>query len=129
MRGHIYRAALLMALAAVISGSTSCTSSVRQGTGSSFLIIDSLQGVSGQSGDSGTDLNSDVVALVETQIGGEDVIVPTIFEDGGSVTFRLGMKDAGGISPSAPTTNNFITVDRYRVSYTRTDGRNTPGVD
>ncbi|MDQ3169921.1 MAG: hypothetical protein M3Q55_07285 [Acidobacteriota bacterium] len=130
MRGHINRAALLIALAAGVSGSTSCTSAVRQGTGSSYLIIETLQGVSGQSGDEDSDLNSDVVALVEQQINGVNVMVPTIFEDGGLVSFRLAMKDAGGAaSPTTPTTNNFITVNRYRVSYSRTDGRNTPGVD
>ena len=130
MRGHIYRAALLMALAAGVGGSTSCTSAVRQGTGSSYLIIDSLEGISGQSGDEGSDLNSDVVAIVEQEINGETVSVPTIFEDGGVVLFRLGLKDPGsGESPTTPTSNNFITVNRYRVSYSRTDGRNTPGVD
>jgi hypothetical protein len=46
------------------------------------------------------------------------------------VTFRLGLKDAGTpTSPTSPTSNNFITVNRYRVVYLRTDGRNTPGVD
>lgn len=129
MRGHINRAALLMALAAGVSGSTSCTSAVRQGTGNSYLIIDSLQGVSGQSGDEDSDLNSDVVALVEEEINGVTVRIPTIFEDGGLVAFRLGMKDAGSATPTTPTSNNFITVNRYRVSYSRTDGRNTPGVD
>ncbi len=125
MRGHIHRAALLMALAAGVSGSTSCTSAVRQGTGSSYLIIETLL-----SGDEASDLNSDVVSLVEQQINGVTVMVPTIFEDSGLVTFRLGMKNAGSAaSPTTPSTNNFITVNRYRVSYSRTDGRNTPGVD
>jgi hypothetical protein len=39
------------------------------------------------------------------------------------------MKDAGSSTPTAPTSNNFITVNRYRVRYIRTDGRNTEGVD
>ncbi len=126
MRGHIYRAALLMALAAGVGGGMSCTSAVRQGTGSTYLIIDSLQGVSGQSGTEATDLKSDVVALVDV----DGVKVPTIFEDGGSVSFRLALKDVGANGgPTTPTSNNFITVNRYRVSYSRTDGRNTPGVD
>ena len=122
MRGHMKRAALLMALAAGVSGSTSCTSAVRQGTGSSYLIIDTLQGVSGQSGTEASDLNSDVVALVEQEINGVTVRVPTIFEDGGLVAFRLGMKDPGdATAPTAPSSNNFITVNRYRVSYSRPD--------
>ena len=32
-------------------------------------------------------------------------------------------------NPNAPTTNNAITVNRYRVTFRRSDGRNTPGVD
>ena len=32
-------------------------------------------------------------------------------------------------STTAPTTANFITINRYRVRFTRADGRNTPGVD
>ena len=130
MKRHIHRAALLMAVAAGVAGSTSCTSAVRQGTGSSFLIIETLQGVAGQAGEEDSDLNSDVVALVAQEINGVDVMVPTIFEDGGLVSFRLGLKDVGTDgSPTTPTSNNFITVNRYRVSYSRTDGRNTPGVD
>lgn len=127
MRRHIHRAALLMAVTAVVMGSMSCTSAVRQGTGSSYLIIDRLLGVEGQSGDETSVLRSDVVTLVK--LDGGDVRVPTVFGDGGLVAFRLGMKNAGSASPSEPTPNNFITVDRYRVTFSRTDGRNTPGVD
>ncbi|HEX6323821.1 MAG TPA: hypothetical protein VFZ36_08855 [Vicinamibacterales bacterium] len=125
MKAHLINATLVAALAAGAAGSAACTSAVRQGTGNSYLIIDALQGVEGQSGQEGANLRSDVEALVTQTVGGADIKVPTIFEDGGLVTFRLGLKD-----PLAPTsTNNFITVTRYRVEYARTDGRNTPGVD
>jgi hypothetical protein len=125
MKAHIINATLIAALAAGAAGGAPCTSAVRQGTGNSYLIIDSLQGVEGQSGETSSSLRSDVEALVKRQVAGGEVEVPTIFEDGGLVTFRLGHKD-----PLAPTsTNNFITVTRYRVEYTRADGRNTPGVD
>ena len=50
----------------------------------------------------------------------------TIFNDLGQVTLTLAMKDDADRSP---TTNNFITITRYRVRYIRADGRNTPGVD
>jgi hypothetical protein len=54
----------------------------------------------------------------------------TIFNDVGRVTFSLGLKDAGTAdSPTEPTSNNYITVTRYRVNFIRADGRNTPGVD
>jgi hypothetical protein len=122
MKAHIINATLIAAIAA---GAAACTSAVREGKGNSYLIIESLQGVAGQSGEASSTLRSDVEALVKQQIGGVEVQVPTIFEDGGVVAFRLGLKD-----PLAPTSvNNFITVTRYRVEYRRTDGRNQPGVD
>jgi hypothetical protein len=125
MKAHIINATLIAALAAGAAGGAACTSAVRQGTGNSYLIIDSLQGVEGQSGEGAATLRSDVEALVKRTIAGVEVDVPTIFEDGGVVTFRLGLKD-----PAAPTSaNNFITVTRYRVEYTRSDGRNRAGVD
>jgi hypothetical protein len=83
------------------------------------LIIDSLRGASGADpGQLDGVLTSDVLTN-----GG-------VIEDGGSVTLRLALKDPGTTSnPTAPTTSNFITVNRYRVEYVRADGRNTPGVD
>lgn len=130
MRTHVTRAVSAAVMAAAVIGSASCTSAVRDSGSNSYLIIDSLQAVSGQSGDEATDLNSDVVAIVEQQIAGQTVRTPTMFEDGGLVQFRLGLKDPG--SPTAPnvaTSNNFITVNRYRVEYMRTDGRNRAGID
>jgi hypothetical protein len=39
------------------------------------------------------------------------------------------MKDIGLYGANGPSRNNYITVNRYRVTYKRSDGRNTPGVD
>lgn len=119
MRAHILRAVLLVVLAGGVAGSTSCTSAVRQGEGNSYLIILSLTGVSGADDEeTGTNLQSDV--LTEG----------SVIEDEGIVEFALGLKNVGTPeNPATPTTNNFITVTRYRVVFTRTDGRNTPGVD
>jgi hypothetical protein len=112
----------IASLAVVVTG-TSCTSAVREGTGTSFLIVDALTAASGAlPGEFGGTLNSDVITIVNNQ--------PTIFNDSGLVRFRLGLKDPGPAgAPSSPTQNQFITVDRYRVRYIRADGRNTPGVD
>lgn len=53
-----------------------------------------------------------------------------VFDDIGRVTTRLALKDPGtSENPTSPTSANFVTVTRYRVVYTRSDGRNTPGVD
>jgi hypothetical protein len=105
--------------------SISCGDMVRQGTASSYLIISTLEGASGAEPDEfGGDFGSDVITIDE-----EDG-TSTIFTDVGRVTFQLGLKDPGPAgSPSAPTTNNAITVNRYRVRYIRADGRNVPGVD
>jgi hypothetical protein len=100
-------------------GSASCGDMVRQGQASSYLIIDRLQGGSGQGGTLSDVVSSDVVTVVSG--------VPTVFADPGSVTLRLAMKDV--TNPTGPTTNNHITLTRYRVRYIRADGRNTEGVD
>jgi hypothetical protein len=50
---------------------------------------------------------------------------PTILNDAGLASLSVVMKDF----TVAPTTNNDVTITRYRVEYRRADGRNTPGVD
>lgn len=112
-----------LGLLALALTAASCGSAVRQGAGTSFLIVNRLEAASGAEPDklNGT-LYSDVLTVVDD--------VATVFSDSGSVTFSLGLKDPGpGGAPLSPTQNQFITVDRYRVRYIRTDGRNTPGVD
>lgn len=116
---HVGRLAVLgLALAAA-----SCSSTVRQGTGTSFLIIESLEAASGADPDEfGATLHSDVITIVDERA--------TVFNDFGRVRFSLGLKDPGSSnSPNAPSQNQYITVERYRVQYIRADGRNTPGVD
>jgi hypothetical protein len=50
---------------------------------------------------------------------------PTVFDDFGTAAFHLETKNI----TVAPTSNNQVTINRYRVTYRRPDGRNTPGVD
>jgi hypothetical protein len=108
-----------LALAAL--GVSACGSDVaRQGQASSYLIIEALEGqgvtASGSGGSQFTPvLRSDV------QTNG------SVFEDNGRVTMSAAMRDV--TNPNGPTTNNLITVTRYRVEFRRSDGRNTPGVD
>jgi hypothetical protein len=118
--GPVLRLIAVLALAAL---SGSCGDVSRQGTGSSFLIIQQLEASSGaEPGTFGANLLSDVITIVDD--------VPTVFNDVGRVRFSLAMKDPGGADqPSGPTPINFITINRYHVRYFRTDGRNTPGVD
>jgi hypothetical protein len=116
--GEVRRLARLMAVLSLTVLAVSCGDVTRQGTGSSYLIIGALQGASGATpGEFGGTLNSDVLTVVDQ--------VPTIFNDLGQVTLTLAMKDV----LTQPSTNNFITINRYRVRFIRSDGRNTPGVD
>jgi hypothetical protein len=114
--GGVARAAGFAAALTLTILSSACGDLTRQGTASSYLIVNSLQAKSGDDGDFGTTLSSDV----RTDSGG-------VFLDLGQVTLSLAMKDA--TSTVAPTTANFITINRYRVRFTRSDGRNKEGVD
>lgn len=110
------RASALTLLVAATAMSGGCSSTVRTGQASSYLVLQRLEGASGA--DSGTFSNvlrSDVLTR------------GSIFEDNGRVTLSLAMKDV--TNPSGPTANNLITLNRYRVEFRRTDGRNTPGED
>jgi hypothetical protein len=103
----------------IAATSSACGDLQRQGQASSYLIVERLEAASGADPEEFQNtLNSDVLTLVDG--------VPSIFNDLGEVTFRLGMKDPG---VTEPTSANFITVNRYRVRFIRADGRNTPGLD
>jgi hypothetical protein len=131
-RASLHRCMALFVLVAVAaSGAAGCKAAGDGGRSPSFLIIDSLQGASGAEPDQfGTILFSDAQTIIERQIAGQTLQVPTVFADPGRVTFRLGLKDPGTpANPNSPSTINEITVTRYRVSFRRADGRNTPGVD
>src|SRR5258706_4875460 len=95
----------------LILASVSCGSLTRQGTSSSYLIVGSIEAASGADpGTFGATLSSDVLTVKDE--------VATFFSDPARVQFSLGLKDPGpSTSPSTPTQNNFITVDRYHVRY------------
>ena len=112
---------LLLGWTVCLAGVTAgCGDLVRQDRSPVTLVIDSLAGASGASGRTGTfsgTLQSDVVTVVED--------VPTVFSDAGQVTMRFVMKDV----LTTPSALNAVTINRYRVTFRRSDGRNTPGVD
>jgi hypothetical protein len=117
-----------IALTLVAAG---CGKAAQEGRSPSQLVILSLEGASGADPDElGSWVLSDVLTMVSRNIDGQDVLVPTIFNDIGRVTMSLVLKDQGvpGLS-AAPSALNAVTITRYRVSYRRADGRNTPGVD
>jgi hypothetical protein len=111
-----------IALLALGLASASC-GTVREGTGTSFLIVDAIE--FSEIGDSQSFI-ANAISDVETVVDE----VPTTFNDLARVTFRLGLKDPGPAgNPNGPTQNQWITINRYHVRYFRADGRNVQGVD
>jgi hypothetical protein len=119
-------------VATLVVASVSCGDVVRTGRSPMFLTIDLMQAAKGDKPSqlSGA-LLSDVLTIVTT--GGTcSVQAPcqVIFDDFGQVVLRTPLKNVTNpSSPNAPTTNNEVTITRYRVVYRRTDGRNIQGVD
>src|SRR5438874_8003541 len=117
------RVRLAGALACAVMVS-SCGDAARQGQGSSYLILTSLQGAPGNTGAFGTVLHSDVLNVNPTN-GAVSII-----GDSGQAVFQLALKDTGGsASPNSPSINNAITLTQYHVQYVRSDGHNVQGVD
>jgi hypothetical protein len=122
-------ASRIVLLAAVVAASVSCGDVVRQGRSPSMLVIDQLTGAPGGGRGANTfsgTLYSDVQVLITTPDPCAPTSpCPTIYSDSGQVALSLAMKD----HTIEPTTNNQVTITRYRVEFVRADGRNTPGVD
>src|SRR4051812_7820587 len=123
----IHRFSGLAALALVAVATVSCGDVVRTGRSPDFLVINSLQGAPGNKPTAlGNVLQSDVLVNVTTpKPCAPETPCATIFNDVGSVTFGLVMKDV----TVTPTSNNQVTITRYHVSFRRADGRNIQGVD
>jgi hypothetical protein len=120
---------VLIAAALVVSA-TACGDVVRSSRAPVILVMDSLTATRGtsQGGTAAANLVSDVLTIVTS--GGTCTQAnpcPTIFGDTGTVTLSLAAKDIN--TPTGLTSNNQVTVNRIHVSYRRTDGRNTEGVD
>jgi hypothetical protein len=118
-------------LVALSLGTAGCGKYVRgQGTGPAQLIISSLTGASGVAPDRlGNPVEADVVTNVTQTIDGQQVRVPTVFNDLGSVTIGLVLKDQGQTVTTGPSALNQVTITGYHVTYRRADGRSTPGID
>jgi hypothetical protein len=118
-------AARFIGVAAIVAATASCGDVVREGRAPVYLVIDTL------AGSTGNPVLSDVQTLATSPAPCSTTSpCPTIINDVGQVTFRVVLKDIGTPgSPAQPTSNNDVTISRYRVTYRRADGRNTPGVD
>lgn len=111
--GVVIAGAVLLMLA-----SAGCGEMTREGTASSFLVLDTLEAAPGAEPEEfGGFLLSDVLTVIDD--------IPGVYNDVGQVTVRLAMKDP----LLSPSSTNAITITRYRVEYKRTDGQNRPGID
>jgi hypothetical protein len=107
-----------------------CGEVARNGRAPAMATITVLEAASGaEPNEFGNTLNSDVVTKVKRDVNGQQVDVPTVFNDLGRVTVALTLRDPGFGVAASPSALNQVTFTRYRVTYTRADGRNTPGVD
>ena len=111
------RAATLLLLSAATGLGSGCSETVRTGQASSYLVLQRLEGSSG----------AETGAPFQSVLRSDVLTKGSIFEDNGRVTLSIAMKDV--TNPVGPSTNNLITLNRYRIEYRRTDGRNTPGED
>ncbi|MQA28583.1 MAG: hypothetical protein GEU82_01925 [Luteitalea sp.] len=117
----------------VLASTVSCGDVARQGRSPMYLVIDSLKGSSGNVTDEEASdvLHSDVLTAVSSpEPCSATSLCYAVFNDSGVVILRLSPKDVAtpGVG-NQPSTNNQVTINRYRVAYRRADGRNTPGVD
>src|SRR5688572_11552477 len=99
------RAAALLLVAGAAASVAGCSSTVREGQSPAYLVLRSLQASSGDKTFS-TVLRSDVMTE------------GSVFEDNGKVELSLAMRDV--TNPAGPTTNNLVTLNRYRVQFRRT---------
>jgi len=102
---------IFLTLAAIAAATASCGDVVRSGKSPVFMVIDWMTGGK----DNSNPVRSDVITK------------GSVFNDPGSAALRIVPKNISAL-PS-PTTNNSVTIRRYRIVYRRADGHNTPGVD
>ena len=125
---------LLVAAACVVTASGCGSELLRTGRAPVILMIRNVSAAGGgvTIGEFASNLRSDVLVLVKTTVNSVEITTPTIFNDLVRLDVELVPKDqsglAGGTSPSSSALNA-VTLTRYRVTFRRSDGRNTPGVD
>ena len=111
---------------ACLSSAAGCGGELlRTGRAPMYLVVTRVTASALGEGENTAFLQSDVQTLVDTQINGQTVKVPTVFNDNATVFLRIEQKNT-----QFPTVAlNAVTMTRYRVVFRRTDGRSTPGVD
>jgi hypothetical protein len=127
--GHLRHALRLVASGIGLAATLSCGPVVRTGRSPVYLQIDQLAAQrGGLSGPFTNPIASDVITNVTTPAPCTPTSpCPTVFSDPGQVVLQVAMKDV--TNPAGPTSNNDVTIFRYRVKYQRADGRRLEGVD
>lgn len=106
-------AAIVLCAAAMGAG---CSSTVRTGQSPAYLVLERLEGASG------AEDSSEFMSVLRSDVSTKG----SVFEDNGRVTLHIALRD---VTTGGPSPNNLVTLNRYRVDFRRTDGRNAPGVD
>ncbi len=99
---------------------TACNDVENDSRSASLLILESLLGTDA-AGTEANFLQSDVLKANESGSGG------TIVADSAIATFRVQSLDPAPVMGASPYYD--VMLDRYTVSYSRTDGKNNPGTD
>jgi hypothetical protein len=124
----------LAALGALVAAATSCGDVVRSSSAPVLLVINQLEASPGGGHGAGQFsgfLLSDVQVLLTSPAPCTPAApCPTIYDDTGQALLSLAPKDIGtATTPTTPSTNNQVTINRVHVKYVRADGLNTQGVD
>jgi len=117
-----------VALGAVVAAATSCGDVVRSSKSPVLLQVQSLEALKGGPTTSQASgfLLSDVITIVTAPPPcSAQSPCATTFDDSGQATLTIVPKDI----TIQPTSNNYVTVNRVHIKYTRADGRNVQGVD
>jgi hypothetical protein len=116
---------LLAAVVCAVSAASCGSELLRTGRAPVILFVEQVSGARGNDATTfATPLLSDVQTIVDDSA--------TIFNDVGRASLRTEMKDQSALLSGGATTIsplNAVTIHRYRVTFRRADGRNTPGVD
>jgi hypothetical protein len=106
------------AMAALHLASCTTPDTLEQDTTNTFIVVELVQG------EDGSEIFSDVCVLEEDPDTG--VSFCSFFNDNGVVEMSATLKNQDQLTG---TFLNDVTFTSYRVTFTRSDGRNTPGVD
>jgi hypothetical protein len=98
---------------------TACNDVEDDSRSASLLILESLLGTDA-TGTEANFLQSDVLKMSDTGGG-------TVIADTATATFRVQSLDPAPVMGTSPYYD--VMLDRYTVSYSRTDGKNNPGTD